>query len=591
MSPVSLKRAGANAGVWLALGAGVLGAAAFASLVALPAATAFAGDATAAVENARKKVRVHDVKGALLALEQALAQDPANADANILYQDLTREVAGTAALLTKYKDLAAKAPQDAFLAFLVARLGSPDAVAKDCDVLKRTFPDSPWPHAGRARALADEGKWEEAVTEFDVAIQRAGSDVGRFLAYRASALEQGGKWSQAADAWKLAADKLPGDVSARMGLGEALRKIGAADDAIKVFEDVRKLAPMDAEAAWRIGLCHSDAHRYADALKAFETALAIDRTMVEASCSASEALVRKARATADAENRDITEEDLAPAITAADRAVIMAPDSAYAQFTLGAAHEAAGEVNAEHLEPALKAYDAAIERMPIPGPEKVRAFCAKSYVLLRLARWTEAQDAADRALGIDPKNAIAFGHAAHALASQGKQKDAIDKYYKPGIKAAPEDARLQHDMGVALWEMKKVNDAKKPLEEAAKLDPKNPTYLHSLGEWYYEVKRYKEGSAILAEATELAPRNAEIWGSYAKVTYSAKQWEECARAFEKVIELVPDAVDEHLFVAVVYADQLKDKAKAKPHVLKFQELGGSDPNLDSWMTNILEDTK
>jgi tetratricopeptide (TPR) repeat protein len=330
-----------------------------------------------------------------------------------------------------------------------------------------------------------------------------------------------------------------------------------------------------------------DAERWDKALESFDAALALDRGMLEALCAASDAAVKQGRAKAEAEKRDVEEKDFDKAIVYGDRAVVCQPDAPHPHFVLAAAHEAAGWANAEHYDVAITEYQAAIDRLPIPGPDKVRALTAKAYVLIEKELFDQAIETAQKAIDIDKNCLAAYGHAAFALSAQGKPQDAINRFLKPGLKVDPKNARLNHDLGVAYWELKKPNDARKPLEDARTAEPNNGRYRHTLGELYYELKRYKEATTELLVATERLPREIEVWRSYGRACYSAKSWDECVRAYEKVCEMDDKTVKEHLYLAAVYADQKKDKEKAKQHVLKFRENGGSDPNLDDWMNQLL----
>lgn len=568
----------------------VLAGAAGALLATPVAASAAEGGASGLIADARKKARQQDLPSAVRLLEQAIAAEPANADAHILYQDLARETSGLAPLVDAYRKRAAEAPQDPLFAFLLARLQPPDQSLAAFEKQATAFPQSPWPHAGKARALENLGKFADAITQHDLAVERAGADAPRFLAFRAFSFERAGQLESAIEAWKALLAKAPADPSARYGLGDVLRRAGQLDEAVAVLDEARKAAPADPEPSYRIGLVHMDAEKWDDAIKAFDAALSADKSMLEALCAGSEAAIARARATAKKEKKALEEKDLEGAVGYADKAVVIAPESAYAHFALAAAYEARGEVNFDNYELALKEYDAALERTPIPGPAKVRTLTARAFCLLRLGRWEEAVDAAQRAIDIDKNCAAAWGHGGHALAALGKQKDAIDRFYKPGMKACPDDPRLLHDYGVALREMKKPNDARKPLEDAKKLDPKNGLYRLSLGELYYELGRFKDAVAELFEATELLPRDVTAWRCYGRACYAGKFWDEAATAYEKVLELAPDSIEEHLYCAVIYADQLKNKGKAKPHIESFLKKGGQDQNLQDWMNQILEDT-
>jgi len=295
-------------------------------------------------------------------------------------------------------------------------------------------------------------------------------------------------------------------------------------------------------------------------------------------------------------------------------------DRADAHFAFASAHEAAGEIAQSHYETAEHEYDAALNLLVAPSPEKVRALVGRSFVLLRLQKWDQALQAADKALGIDEKCIAAYAHAGFALAAQGKQDDAIKNYYRKGLKFAPDDARLHHAIGVALWETVHANDAKKELEAAVKAEPKNARYRLTLGQLYYELKQYKQAGEQLVQVVDDRPNDVDCWRSYGRVCCASGDWPQAVESYEKICALleapkadpVPpppggapapapapaagatSADDDllkkaHLYLAIIFADHMKKRDKAKEHARKFVALGGSDQNLQSFIDDLLTD--
>lgn len=556
------------------------------------AAPAPNADSVKLVEEANRKLRQRDTSGALDLLRRAIAADSTNIDAHIRYQDIAAPELGRSSVQGSYVEAARTRTTDPVAQFLAARLLPASQAVEEFQKQAKTFADSPWPCAGLARALEDTGRAADAATAHSDAIRRAGADAPRFLAYRAYGLERASQWDPAAEAWTAVIAKSPGDLSARLGLAEALRKAGRTDEALSALDDAAKAAAPNAEVAYRRGLALLDQEKLDEALAQFDEAVKRDGSMVEALCAASEAARYRAYVVADKEARDLNEKDFERSVAYGERAVVASQDNGYAYYVLGAANEAQGEFDADRLDEAVQAYDKALERMPIPGPDKVRTYTAKSWVLLQKANFDGALEAAQRALDIDRECAVAWGHAGYALTAQGRAKDAIEKYYKPGLKIVPGSARLHHDLGIALWEMKKPNDARKPLEEARNLEPENGRFRFTLGVLHYEMKRNKEAVAELSKASELLPRDLATWRAFGRACYAAKNWAECVRAYEHFATLEKDAIDEHLILAVVYSEQLKDKVKAKAHAAKFRERGGQDANLDDWLNTLLAtDTK
>jgi tetratricopeptide (TPR) repeat protein len=598
--------------------AALAAAAAFAALAAAAAPCRASDEGAQLVEEARTRVRKHDVRGALTALDKAITADPANADAHILYQDVGRVALGVESMTTWYRKKSADKPDDPLLAFLAARMLPSDQALPAFDKLALQFPTSPWPHVGKARAYETASRFAEAGAEYDVAVAASSGEV-RFKAYKACGLESAGAYAAAAEAWKLVLAANPKDRAARLGLGESLRKTGAFDDALAAFGEVLKIDPSDAEAHYRVGITRIDAGKLDDALASFDAALSVDRTLVAAYCAAAEAATKKALETADKEKRDPVEKDFEKAIAYGGKAAAVDKDSPEAHFSFAAANEAAGEDNATHYDTAAAEYDNALNLVPSPCPLRVRILCGKAFVLLRLAKWDQAIAAADKAIGIDDKCAAAYAHAGHALAAQGKQDEAIKKYYLPGLKIAPDDARLHHAYGVALWESSKEQAAKKELEAAVKCEPDNARFKLTLGQLYYDLKMYKQAGELLVKVVDARPNDVESWRTYGRVCCALKDWDQSVEAYETLVKLIesakpaapppaaaggpaanpaappaPPGNDDllkkaHLYLAIIYQDDLKKRDKAKAHIKKFTELGGTEPNLQNWIDSLLKD--
>lgn len=550
-----------------------------------------AESASTLVEDAGRKMRARDVSGAIQAAQKALEIEPDNPDAHVLFQDASREALGVEELITTYRrKFAEEHPESALYGFLYSRLLPWEQAQAEIEKQTLKFKKSPWPLVGKARLHERRGQFNESIAAYEEAIVRAGAspDAQRFRAMLAYGLERASRWPEAVAAWQRVAADAPQSTTAQMGLGECLRKTGDHKAALELFQGLASKSPADAEPVYRIALTHLDARAWDESVKAAEQVLKLDRGNVPALCAAAEASVKKFVDQFRASPTPPDPKDMEIPLGYANRAVASDPESSQAHFTLGAVFESLGEWDAAHLESALTEYEAALDLLPLPGPEKVRVLNAKSYVMLRLARWEDAQAVADKALEIDPQNAGSFAHGGHALCAMGQPKEAIDKYYKPATKIHKDDARLLHGRGTALWDLKKHNDAVKDLKDAVRLEPKSGRYRLSLGEIYYELRKYKESVEELFEATELLPRSPEAWSVYARACCAAKYYKEGIEAYEKVIELDSESVYEHLYAAILY-DRLKDRKKAREHVVKFDEKGGWDDNLNQWLLDLLDE--
>jgi tetratricopeptide (TPR) repeat protein len=665
------------------------------ALAVAASSPAWANDKSAPfVDDARRKLRAHDVPGALKALASAVAADPGDADAQILYQDVQLRSQAPSALLPQYKTGAAAQPDDPLLQYLATRLEKPDDAARDFDKLQSRFPESAILHEGRATALQqlarDAARDKDIATELEQAVAIGPRDP-RMRTAQARNFERVGAWPLAIDTWKFALGMRPADRSIMLGLGEALRKSGALDEAVAQFETAAKLDPADPEPRYRIGLARRDADRHADALKEFDAAIALDKAYIDAYCAAMRTSLSLVHKTAVAAKREPLEAEFAPALGYGARAVQVDGQSVAAHMALAAAEEATSEIawvgvlsglaatppaappasppaaprarppaappaappgaapaappatpaapEVAHGENAMKEYDTVLGMVPATSPDRVAALLGKAYMLLLAGKFDEAVAAADKANDQDDHAMSSYLYGGRGLQLKGDAKDAERKFYEAGLKIAPDNAKLRHARGIALWQDNKVIEAKKDLEAAVQLDPKNGRFQLSLGEIYYELKNYPPAVTALVVATDALPGDVTAWRALGRACTGKKDFENAAAAYEQVVALLepatgatppdgatppakppdpakpdppkpdpakPDpnappkpksadgskpelATNEHLYLALLYADHLNDKDKAKAHAKKWVDQGGTNPNLDSYIQQLLAD--
>jgi tetratricopeptide (TPR) repeat protein len=154
---------------------------------------------------------------------------------------------------------------------------------------------------------------------------------------------QSGRWSEAAYCYREALREAPQDVAAATGLSTALLQLGRADQAIAALEPI--LAQADAAAWTAYGRALDLASRFADAISAFERALALDPANQLALVSLGAVLAKLGR-----------REELTARLEAA---VAADPQTPALHVLLGAQHYAFGR-----LDQAVAAMDAALARAP-----------------------------------------------------------------------------------------------------------------------------------------------------------------------------------------------------------------------------------
>ena len=239
------------------------------------------------------------------------------------------------------------------------------------------------------------------------------------------------------------------------------------------------------------------------------------------------------------------------------------------------------------LELALADYTEAAARHPMPGPGLVRALLARAHVLRRLGRFDESASDALRAADVAPTDEAAWAVAGEALTLGGRPEDAVKRAWKPGLKAVPDSARLHHGYGITFWKLGRLTDALKELKESVKDAPTNGRYRLTYGEALYQASKEKDSVAELLEATGARPDDRESWACLGHAHVALHRWQEAADAYEEVCQIDPKAVDEHIYLAIIYADRLKMKDKGKLHAQIWSNRGGADPLLASWVDSLL----
>jgi superkiller protein 3 len=127
-------------------------------------------------------------------------------------------------------------------------------------------------------------------------------------------------------------------------------------------------------------------------------------------------------------------------------------------------------------------------------------------VLLELGRPDMAVEHFKKAVEIDPIYADAYFHMGTALAEARKWEDAVAAYKKaislPTL-TIPESAN--QNLGLALYHLKRYQEAEQTLRFAISLDPKLQAAYYNLGLVFVAENRREEAKAAFRQATQLAP--------------------------------------------------------------------------------------
>ncbi len=220
--------------------------------------------------------------------------------------------------------------------------------------------------------------------------------------------------------WRDAIAKATDHPRPHNALGYALMSRGDIAGAMLEFEGALKLDPQNAGAYANMGEAYVRQQRYADAVKAFQTALGINPNGLGASV----------------------------------------------HFYYGAAL-----LELRRLDEAIEEFTATISL----DPQRADAYYYLATALRLAGRRESAAAVFQQALGVNPRYVEAMVDLGLTLAELGRQKEAVS-VYRSAISRAPAEKRnvlikANYNLGIALRELKRPNEAAAAFRTALSLDP------------------------------------------------------------------------------------------------------------------------
>ena len=132
------------------------------------------------------------------------------------------------------------------------------------------------------RALADQGKFTEAITEYQKALEKAPNEP-TVLANLADAQSKAGLNQEAADNYKKAIDLKPDDAALWINYGTVLNSLGKTAESKDAFQKAGTLNPgAKGQSLYNLGVTQMNAGQTKEATETFRQAIAADATYAEA---------------------------------------------------------------------------------------------------------------------------------------------------------------------------------------------------------------------------------------------------------------------------------------------------------------------
>jgi len=304
-------------------------------------------------------------------------------------------------------------------------------------------------HVKRAKAFISSRKYDEAFSQYEMAIQL---DPDRPEIYNGFGhILRSQRWyEKAVENFRKAIALNPAYSEAYRNLGLALSGQKKYDEAISMYQKAIQLNPTDAVAYKNLGTALSAERRFDEAVSEYRKAIRLKPRYASAFKNNGDAFFRQGK--------------YSEAIDQYQRAVTLNPNYASAHSNWGDALRS------------LKKYEAAIEhyRQAIQiNPRAIHARIDMAQALYHIGKLQDAVQSLNGALEIAPRNAKAYVWLGHSLIQLNRIEEGI-KSYRKAVQINPRDVESYNDIGLVLANAGKIDEAIEYLQTAIKLEPNLP---------------------------------------------------------------------------------------------------------------------
>lgn len=513
------------------------------------------------------------LKDAVLEAEDMLKQNPDNLDARrILGRIYTRMIGDSQQnkineemlrrSIEQYQKITAKEPKDTESWLVLGRLYR---VASNSVESEKAYkealalePDSEEALTGLAMVYSDVGDTKNAVLMLRRVTDRHPD--ARTLAALASSYEQMRDYASAAEIWRRALEMTPENSRLKRALAQNLLQSDHPDEALKLFNEIAKQEPKDAQVHLRISEIYRQKHDFDKARAAFAKAKELDKNgleirydevnLLEAEGKTEEAIAalkaildetaKKAYSASEKSTRTMLLERLGllyrnanqhqPAIDAFRQVADVDPEAgARASVQIIDTYRQAKNFPKaqQEAEAALKKYpnermvklvrasvladlgkiDEVVSglRALMNGEKDRETYLAIAQIYEKGKKFDEMEKALQAAEKLSEskqeKESVYFMRG--AMYEKTKKYDAAEAEFRKVLDANPDSAGAMNYLGYMLADRNvRLEEAQKLISRALELDPQNGAYLDSLGWVYYRLNRLDEAETLLVQALQ-----------------------------------------------------------------------------------------
>lgn len=397
--------------------------------------------------------------------------------------------------------------------------------------------------------LLNNDQAQQALDEFEAVLLVEPNNVFA-LDGKASALGELKRWEEANCIFDQAIKLNPKVPSTWYGKGVALRYLGQNQEAIHALKKAIELDPHSAQSWYEKGMVLNSLGDHHQAIDDYEKAIVID-----------------ANFSFPWNGKGNTLNSLGQhlqALFAFEKAIELDPESTYSWNGKGNAYNSLGQ----HYQ-ALDAYEKGIK----VDPHEAYLWYGRAITFNSLGQYQKSIDSFEKAIELDSTNgnfwngignvfndleqfhkalkafekAIELNpmlsHSWHgkgiALDSVGQNHEAIEAF-KKAIEIDPNLPAFWHGMGTSLNNIRSYHQAIESYEKAIGLDPNYVFPLYGKGNVLISLRRYKDAIYTFEKAIKINPKWAYSWHGLGLALSHLTQYKKAINAFEKAIELDPN---------------------------------------------------
>ena len=320
----------------------------------------------------------------------------------------------------------------------------------------------------------------------------------------------------------------------------ALESQGQNAEAERIWQQIAKSDPHNAEALAHVGLLEARQEHYDQAVTYYRQALVIDPSFPNLEMNLGLALFKSNR----------FQEAIKPFTVELEKH----PGDQRLTILLGMTHYGMGDylVAIPYLKQAAKM-----------DPQSLPLRLTLAHSCLWSKQYQCVLDVYQQILSLNADSAEADMLAGEALDEEGKISEATEQF-RAAVKANPKEPNAHFGLGYLLWEQKHYDDAAKEFLAELENDPASLQARAYLGDTYVELNDYAKAQAELEKVAADDPSTAFVHRDLGVVYADLGRKDDAITELQKAIALDPKDVAPHWRLARLYQSMgRKDEAKAE----------------------------